>query len=303
MKIATTIGEVYSCFNTPAEAIRFYAGTGFKYLDYSFYSVHRRRNSPYMADDDRLWKEEIAASAEAAAENGFRFVQAHAPGYNPLRPFEHEKSIRAIHRTIEACGMLQIPNTVIHTSFSPEHTYPADKEAYYEYNRLFLMPFLETAEKYGVTICFENSTAKNMGSCYFPRTAEEMNDFAAFMDHPLLKCCWDTGHAVMEEHYDQYDDLMTLKENLRTLHIHDNNGLSDEHLAPYCGKLQFDRLIQALKDMDFKGFFTFEAERFVGQETGTGPVGKASLEIRHDSLALLYKIGRNALETYGIFEE
>lgn len=294
MKIATTIGELYNYFQTPAEAIKCYAGTGFKYLDYCFYSVHRRPNSPYMEDDDRFWKEEIAASAETAAEYGFRFVQAHAPGYNPLKPWEHEKSMRAIHRTIEACGMLQIPNTVIHTSYSKEHLYPADKKAYFEYNRQFLMPLLETAEKHGVTICFENSTARNMGSCYFPRTVEDMNDFAAFMDHSLLKCCWDTGHALMEEHTDQYDDLMVLKENLRTVHIHDNSGLSDAHLAPYCGKLDLGRVIQALKDMDFKGFFTFEANNFMRN---------SPLEIKLASLSLLYKIGKTALESYGVFEE
>ena len=98
----------------------------------------------------------------------------------------------------------------------------------------------------------------------------------------------------MEEHYDQYDDLMALKENLRTVHIHDNSTLSDAHLAPYCGKLDFDRLVQALKDMDFKGYFTFEADNFMRN---------APLEIKLASLSLLYKIGKTALESCGIFEE
>ena len=39
MKIATTIGEMYSFVRSPAEAVRAYEGTGFRYLDYSFYTV------------------------------------------------------------------------------------------------------------------------------------------------------------------------------------------------------------------------------------------------------------------------
>ena len=39
MKIATTIGEMYPFTATPAEAIAAYEGTGFRYLDYSFYEV------------------------------------------------------------------------------------------------------------------------------------------------------------------------------------------------------------------------------------------------------------------------
>ena len=83
MKIATTIGEMYDYFSTPADAIRSYAGTGFKYLDYSFYYDHKEP-SPFMLDDDRFWKQQIEDSMAAADECGFSFVQAHAPGYNPL---------------------------------------------------------------------------------------------------------------------------------------------------------------------------------------------------------------------------
>ena len=40
MKIATTIGEMYSYTEKPAKAIEAYEGTGFNYLDYSFYNLH-----------------------------------------------------------------------------------------------------------------------------------------------------------------------------------------------------------------------------------------------------------------------
>ena len=304
MKIAATIGYMYPFVSTPAEAVKAHVNTGFRYLDYNFYTAHIREKSPYLEESDRFWKEEVENAARAAEEGGFTFVQAHTPGYNPLGPGDHALSMKVVHRTIEACGMLKIPYAVIHTGFSLEYRYPGDKEGYFERNRQFLAPLLETAEKNNVTLCFENSTSGNMGDRYFFRTPEEMNEFAAFMgNHPHLKCCWDVGHALMEGHRDQYDDLMKLKENLRTVHIHDNDGVSDLHLAPYCGKLLLDSVVRALKDMHFSGYFTFETDSFMNHTNGNGPLRKMPMELYQETLRLLYKIGRYALETYGIFEE
>ncbi len=54
MKIATTIGEMYLYTENPVKSIESYEGTGFKYLDYSFYDVVRTHNHPFMSDN---WKE------------------------------------------------------------------------------------------------------------------------------------------------------------------------------------------------------------------------------------------------------
>ena len=304
MKLATPIGELYSCCSTPAEAVKCYRNTGFRYLDYSFYTVLQRENSPYLEESDRFWKAEVMETARAAQECSFTFVQAHTPAYNPLGNFDHARCMRAVHRSVEACGLLQIPNAVIHTSYSPRHRYKRDQHAYFEYNREFLSPLLETAEKYGVTLCFENSTSGNMKDLYFPRSAAEMNEFAAFMgNHPLLKCCWDTGHALMEN-LDQYAELTALKENLRAVHIHDNNGSADLHLAPFCGKLHLDSILRALADMKFQGCFTFEADNFMNSSRQENtPLKQLPAELRIEGLSLLYKIGKFALTAYGLFEE
>lgn len=304
MKLATTIGEMYDYLATPAEAIRSYRNSGFRYLDYSFYYDHLEP-SPFLQDDDRPWKQQINESAKAAEAEGFTFVQAHLPGYNPLGRYavDHDKCMRAMCRAAEACGILQIPTAVMHTSHSTIHRYPMDKKEYFEYNREFLMPLLEIAGKYDFQLCIENTSTINMGSCYFPRTADEMNDFLDFMNHPNLGCCWDTGHAVMEKKFDQYTDLLTLGNNLKAVHIHDNNGLSDQHLPPYCGKLEIDRIAEALKNMKFDGYFTFEADAFLNYRNGSSKAADLPLEVRQAGLALLYQIGKAVLEKQNIFEE
>lgn len=299
MKIAASIADMYEYCSSPAEAVRCYVGTGFKYLDYNFYTAHLN-NSPFMQDDDRAWRAQIEDTAKTAKECGFTFVQSHLPGYNPMGNFDHKRCMRALLRTAEACGILNIPTMVIHSSYSLVHRYPMDQDAYFEYNKKFLYPILETAEKYGTVLCIENTSAKNMGECYFPRTAAEMNEFVKFINHPLLGCCWDTGHAVMEGKSDQYADLMELGKNLKAVHIHDNNGLSDQHLAPYCGKLQLSRVIEALRDTDFKGYFTFETDRFMKNFSGNPPLPK---ELRREVIRLLFNLGKSALEYHGVYED
>ena len=302
MKIATTIGELYNLVSTPAEAVRAYQGTGFKYLDYSFYYAHADKDSPYMLDDDRAWKAEVEAAGAAAEECRFKFVQAHAPGYNPGAGGDYSKCIRAMQRSVEACSMLGIPVTVMHTSFSQEYKYPVDRDGYFEYNRKFVDDVLKAAEKFNVTLCIENTSNGNANGCYFPRTGAEMNDFITYMNHPLLGACWDTGHAAMDQKFDQYSELKELGSNLKAVHVHDNGIHSDQHLAPYCGKLQLDSIVKGLLDIDYKGSFTFEADAFLCHCNGDGPLRQLPLEIRQAGLSLLYKIGKFALESYHAFE-
>lgn len=40
------------------------------------------------------------------------------------------------------------------------HRYPMDQDAYFAYNKKFLAPVLEVAEKYGTFLCVENTSAK-----------------------------------------------------------------------------------------------------------------------------------------------
>lgn len=69
MKIATTIGEMYSFVRSPAEAVRAYEGTGFRYLDYSFYTVLRDPADPFMSDS---WEKNIYDAKTRRKSSAFR---------------------------------------------------------------------------------------------------------------------------------------------------------------------------------------------------------------------------------------
>lgn len=297
MKLATTIGEVYPFVTSPAEAVLMYKDSGFKYLDYSFYDT-LYSGSVYMAESDLLWKKEVEAAALAAESAGFSFVQAHTPAYNPAADCDHQAALRAVIRSLEGCSMLGIRNTVIHSPFCKDYPYPEKMKSYFEVTRTFLEKLLPYAEKYQVTLCVENSCTVNTAGNCFIMTGKEAQEFVSYMDHPNLAAAWDIGHANIQK-LDNYQEIADAGKVLRAVHIHDNNALRDDHLAPYCGNIDFDSVVRALKAVGFGGYFCFEAEGFVKYSSKfTAP----SPEIKRMTLKILYEIGKKLLETHDCFE-
>jgi len=305
MKIATTIGEMYAySHHDPAGAVRMYEGTGFKYLDYSFYNV-LTQNSRFMSDD---WKNQVNEAGEAAAKLGMKFVQAHSPDYNPLGQIGntayHEAGMKASLRSVTACGMLGIGAIVVHSGITEDYLYPNDKDGYFRANLDFYRALLEEAEKWNVKICIENSAEGNMGSRYFFMTGEDMNDFISYVNHPLLGGCWDIGHGHMRG-ADTCREMVTLGKNLTCVHIHDNMGVRDEHIAPFFGNIDMDNFMEGLVQSGFDGYFTFESDSFLspGREHGSGRLKTVPPDVKRAALALLYQIGKSCLTAYGLYEE
>lgn len=306
MKIATTIGEMYGYVaegypENTAEVVSLYADTGFRYLDYSFYTANKP-GSVFLTDD---WQRQIEDAGNTAAGLGMSFVQAHSPDYNPYHEEKdtayHERGMLATKRSIEACGRLGIKNIVVHTAFGAQCQYPEDKEKYFQTNLPFLQALYSTMEKWDVRVCIENSAEGNMGKNYFFMTAEDMNDFIAYADHPLIGACWDTGHGNMR-HADVYHELTTLGKNLHAIHFQDNGGVYDEHIAPFFGTLNVDAVMRGLIDAGYEGALTFEADYFCAHRNthGDDTLAYPPMRVKKACLRVLHEIGMAALEAYGI---
>lgn len=304
MKIATTIGEMRDYAPSSEKMIKLYKDSGFKYLDYSFYTVLSNDVDGFMTDG---WRDGILRAKSEAETLGFKFVQAHAPAGNLIGD-KKDATLEATVRSIEACGILGIENMVIHSAFSEDYTYPDGKLDYFKANEPFLSALIPHMEKHGVNILLENTTAKHTNGTFFPITGEDLNDFVAFMNHPMFGACWDVGHANMDG-LDHYKEIMTLGKNLKAIHVHDNYGDKDLHIAPLLGTLDFDALMRGLIDSGFEGYFTLESDGFFKHERRVNPSGKTNrllhptLEIKKASLSLLYLISKTILEAYDVYEE
>lgn len=300
MKLATTTGELTYFTNTFEDAIRFYKDTGFKHLDFNFYNISAGQKQELLSDS---WKDFIIKAKNTADELGFDFVQAHAP-FAIMRGKQMEEGLTLTKRAIKSCGILGIKNMVIHTGCYEEFKYPDGRFLNHKANEPFLRELIPLMEENDVSVLFENTTKKHINGCYFPITADDLNEFVAFMNHPLFGTAWDVGHAHMDE-INHRTEINKMKNTLKAVHIHDNNGIKDLHLAPFMGNLDFDSVIQGLIDIDFKGYFTFECDGFLNFNRNVcgDKLSHPTLEVKKESLKLLFHIGKSILNSYGIFEE
>lgn len=318
MQLATTTADFRHHFDPPKDLVRSFSGTGFRFLDLNLYrSIYP--GSPFL---DERWEKWIEEAGHTASELGIRFCQAHAPGGDLHGTGEaFDVFLAASIRSVETCARLEIPNLVMHAQDIGGYPSRANRRENLESNRRFFARLFPVMEKTGVHVLVENSCdthapTKLENRRHFPSTAAELLELAEFIDHPRLQLCWDTGHANVQG-LDQYKSIVELGRRLRAVHIADNYGDVDSHVAPFQGTTNLDSVMQGLLDSGYRGWFTFEASNLL-RDGDVWPHPRRKWEYRgaevtrlmhvppdlkHQAVALLYQVGRHILEAYGCCEE
>lgn len=316
MKLPTSTGDFSWYVDSIGDKIRCLKGTGFRYIN-----LEQTGNVPeFFCESEEPVKYLAEEWGNAAAEAGVSPVVSHAPCLHTpvLRALEdpedetYRRNVRAIRRSLEVCHRLGIPRIVVHACPSPEFT----PEEFYRYNRMFYGEFFDLMERYDLTVMTENWD--NSASLF--STGRELREFLDRMDHPLLAACWDTAHGNIDptaRELGQYRNITELGDKLKGMHISDNFGDSHHHSWPFAGIINFDSVMQGLLDVDYDGFFTFEASytllhqnnmpyRRKPWEHDGQQVTKLlnpTLELKRKAVELLYETGKYILQTYNCFEE
>lgn len=301
MKLATTTADFSHYVNSQEEAILHIKKAGFKCADYSF-GMDYSKKTGVAGKNPKEYLEKIKYFAD---ENGVEFVQAHAPMGRPLiKNEDYESFIEANKVSISACGILGIKNIVVHSGYasglSKEETFVKNKEFYYE--------LLPVAEKYGVNILTENFDKMCNPKTFWIDNANDMRELIDIVNHPLFHCCWDVGHANMQE-MPQDEQLKILGKDVLAIHIQDNFGNDDNHIAPFFGSMNLDSIMHGLLDIEYNGYFTFESDGMLCPLWRKRKYEKddrllyAPIEIKDKAESLLYDIGKHILTVYNCFEE
>ena len=298
MKLATTTGDFCSYSDSQIFALEHIRRAGFRYADYNFGIDLSRQNGVY-AENYKAYFDEVA---NAADKLGVKLIQAHSPMGKPLA--DGGQLLGETMRCVDACGAWGIPNLVVHSGYvkglSAKETFARNKE--------FFMPLLERAEKYNLNILVENFNKMCVDGLYWIDNAPDLLEMIETVNHPLFHAVWDTGHANMQE-MPQDEALRILGSHIRGLHVHDNMGNADSHLAPFLGTLSMDAVMSGLLDIGYNGYFTFEVGGFFTPADKKRPftrntsLASAPLELRSAFERYLYDMGKCILEKYDCFEE
>lgn len=162
---------------------------------------------------------------------------------------------RELMRGVDAAELMSIPTAVTHPIAirSDKCTY----DEWLERNIRFLSPILSYASEHGVRICIENMahSARSDGEILYGSSAQDITHLARNLKAGI---CWDVGHAHVSG-YKNSEQMRLLRGMIDVLHIHDNNGVRDEHLLPYDGSVYWDDVALGIAESDFGGVLDVEA--------------------------------------------
>ena len=142
MKLATTTSGFDRFFKTYQERIDSVCEAGFRYINLSMYKS--TKNDELLISD--RWEYNAETLLENTKRKGAEFVLAHSPDGNPLsEDLSHiNELIRATKRAIDVCGVLGIPNIVVHAGCRMG----ISKEENFEMNKAFFEKLLYDMGKY-----------------------------------------------------------------------------------------------------------------------------------------------------------
>ena len=258
MKIST---EIWSSANTLGEERAIYelAKAGFDAWDFSMFEMARIDWSTYRVQPSThpLSGSDYVAFAKRlrriGEDNGIYCNQSHAP-FPSLVPGIRDFLKRAIECTAIAGG----EHCIIH----PDNHRSAEENAemYFE-----LLPF---AKEHGVKIATENMWNWNNELDQASSAAcSHHDDFVAHIkavNDPAFVACLDIGHAEMKGLGTSAKQMiLALGDKLEALHIHDNDRWHDSHRIPFSMDINWDEVVGALKQINYKGVFTLEADAHI----------------------------------------
>lgn len=306
MKLCNTTGA-FDFYRLPQlDRVKILEDVGFRNIDVSFF----REGTPQSVFMQDNWTEYADSMKNYADSHGMKYVQAHCPNGNPIiKDANYDMLLASTIRCIEVCGRLGIKNAVFHAGWEAE----ISKQEFHERNIEFLNKLIPTLEETGVTLCYENLQPRKHINRFLFYDAKDLLDFFELVNHPLVQACWDTGHANIVGFESQYEEIVKLGDHLRAVHIQDNRGNADDHLLPYMGTINYDAVMNGLKDINYSGYFTFEGSSVVRFDNNVlYPRRKfekdtralnPTVDIQIAMLRLSYEIGKRILTAYDCYEE
>lgn len=210
------------------------------------------------------WKPHI----DAARKAGLKFYQAHAPFtcYDRDNPAFADYCTELTKKCVELCGAVDCHRLVVHGVGNyrddPEHDQAfMDALNWKRYTEL-----TEVAKKNDVIICLENlftvyDRSMVTGHC---SNWYEANDIIDRLNEQAgeerFGLCLDTGHLNLLG-ITPYEYVKHLGHRIKAVHMHDNDGKFDLHLAPYTGTFDWDGFLKGMKEIGYRDDIDFETFR------------------------------------------
>ena len=239
------------------DAIRALARAGFQYIDMNL-CAHARGDEALTRPD---WQDWGHRQREVADELGVHLTRGHAH-FIHLRedntPTEWDTEL--IRRSIEAGKILGTEWMVFHPYSCKDGTWYSQAKSK-QMNLDLFRTYADMCGDSGVHIAIENMIEHKDRTRRYCSATEELIDLVDTLDDPIFGICWDFGHANLNK-VNQCEALRAIGGRLHALHVNDNMGENDDHMAPFYGNIDWAPVMKTLHEIGYDGDFTYEDFRF-----------------------------------------
>lgn len=234
---------------------------------------------------------------DAAEKYGLKNTQAHAPfpSYIEGEDAYNQYLMQVLEKTIAGCAYIGCPRLIIHPFFNG-YSESMDAKKEWDLNIDRYTRLIPAAKKHGVMICLENMFGSYRGKIYtaccsdFDVACRYIDTLNGIAGETVFGFCLDLGHALLLGK-DIKHIMVQLGSRIQAFHIHDNDGIADQHIAPYMGILDWERFIEGLQAIGYHGALSFET---------FGAINAFDPALAPEVLRLIARTGRMFAEKAGV---
>lgn len=192
----------------------------------------------FSGDDVDVIEKDLIMSFRAEVEERKFQSTVHAPFFD-LNVGARDSQIRQVSFerlfwAVEVASVLKASVVVVHPGYGPwilGHKF----DAWLSRAGKYLIKLCDHAASLGIKIAFEN---------IYDAAPDDLAGLLALVDHDNAGICLDIGHFNVFSKKPLEEWLQVLGERILELHLHDNDGSADQHLALGDGKIVYDGLMQ-----------------------------------------------------------
>ncbi|MBE6549804.1 MAG: sugar phosphate isomerase/epimerase [Ruminococcaceae bacterium] len=205
------------------------------------------------------WQELVEKAVIDSNEIGVKFEICHLPflGGGGMKDAEYMSIFdKKMYNSIDAAVLLGAKYAVVHPNAPTVPMIDYDAKAQYDSVMKHLAPYAEYASKVGLDIVIENMRVIH-GMRHSHRYCQTPEELCEVADALGIGVCWDFGHANISG-VKQSEGLAYVGKRLKVLHVNDNTGIDDDHVAPFMGSVDWRDAMHGLALCEFDGLFNYE---------------------------------------------
>ncbi len=249
------ITSAYFALDGAQDGFRRMKADGFDCADYQNFI---QTDTPLFCCSDEEFERHLVQDKAAADAAGIEIFQTHAPWRYPPQdatPEDRAERLEKMKKSIWGTSLLGSHYMAIHPIMPFGPFDGSDPEELIRLNLEFFAQLLPTAKQYDVTLCLENMPMRAMCTS----TPYQTQRIVQLLNSEKMGICLDTGHCSVFD-ISPANAIRYLGEQVKILHIHDNNGASDWHWLPWNGAIDWQEFRTALAESPSPAVVSLETD-------------------------------------------